>query len=56
MPVRNIQILILVIMVCFACYVQAQRLKYAGKLGSAIQLIEENYVEEVDATICTMPP
>lgn len=36
-------------MVCFACYVQAQRLKYAGKLGSAIQLIEENYVEEVDA-------
>lgn len=48
MPVRNIQILIIVMLVCVACYVQAERLKYAGKIGSAIQLIEENYVEEVD--------
>ena len=37
------------IVICVACYVQAERLKYAGKLGSAIQLIEENYVEEIDA-------
>lgn len=48
MPVRNVQILILTMLVCGACYVQAQRLKYAGKLGSAIQLIEDNYVEEID--------
>lgn len=48
MPVRNIQLLILVMLVCVACYVQAERLKYAGKIGSALQLIEENYVEEVD--------
>lgn len=48
MPVRNIQLLVLVMLVCVACYVQAQRMKYAGKLGSAIQLIEQNYVEEVE--------
>ncbi len=34
--------------VCMACYVQAERLKYAGKIGSAIQLIKDNYVEDVD--------
>lgn len=47
-PVRNIQLLIFVMLICVACYVQAERLKYAGKIGSAIQLIEENYVEQVD--------
>ncbi len=48
MPVRNIQILLLVMFVCVACCVQAERLKYAGKIGYAIGLIEQNYVEEVD--------
>ncbi|MEM7557790.1 MAG: S41 family peptidase [Planctomycetota bacterium] len=48
MPVRNIQILVIVMLVCVACYVQAERLKYAGKLGTALQLIAENYVEETD--------
>ncbi len=48
MPVRNIQILILTIFICVACYVQAERLKYAGKIGTAIQLIEKNYVKEID--------
>ncbi len=48
-PVRNIQILVVVMLVCIACYVQAERLKYAGKIGSAISLIEQNYVEERDA-------
>lgn len=48
LPVRNIQILVIVMLVCIACYVQAERLKYAGKIGSAIQLIEQNYVEERD--------
>ncbi|MCA9132598.1 MAG: S41 family peptidase [Planctomycetales bacterium] len=48
MPVRNIQILLAIMLVCFACYLQAERLKYAGKLGTAIQLIEQNYVEEID--------
>ncbi|MCR9291354.1 MAG: S41 family peptidase [bacterium] len=48
MPVRNIQILVVIMLVCIACYVQAERLKYAGKIGSAIQLIEQNFVEERD--------
>ncbi len=48
MPVRNIQILLLVMFVSVACCVQADRLKYAGKIGYAIGLIEQNYVEPVD--------
>jgi len=47
-PVRNLQILIVILIVCMACYVQAERLKYAGKLGTAIQRIKDNYVEEID--------
>ncbi len=46
--VRNIQILVLLILVCGACYLQAERMKYAKRIGDAIELIEENYVEEVD--------
>ncbi|GAB5402672.1 MAG: S41 family peptidase [Aureliella sp.] len=48
MPLRNIQILVVVVVVCLACYTRAQRLKYGGKIGHNIQLIEENYVDEVD--------
>ncbi len=48
MPIRNIQILLLTIVLCVACYVQAERLKVAGKIGSAIKLIEDNFVEEID--------
>ena len=48
MPVRNIQILLLVMFVSVACCVQAERLKYAGKIGYAIGLIEQNYVEDID--------
>ena len=48
MPVRNIQILLLVMFVSVACCVQAERLKYAGKIGYAIGLIEQNYVEAID--------
>ena len=48
MPVRNIQILLLVMFVSVACCVQAERLKYAGKIGYAIGLIEQNYVDEID--------
>ncbi len=48
MPVRNLQILFALSLVCMACYLQAQRMKYAGKIGSAIQKIQDHYVEEVD--------
>lgn len=34
--------------VCVACCIQAERLKYAGKIGNAIWLIDHNYVDEVD--------
>jgi carboxyl-terminal processing protease len=47
-PVRNLTILSLMIIFCLACAIQANKMKYAGKLGHAIQLIEENYVEQVD--------
>ena len=48
MPVRNLQILVALMVVCLACYVQAERLKYAGKLGSAIIKIKDHYVDEID--------
>lgn len=48
MPVRNIQILVFVVLVCLACNWQAERLKYGGKIGYNIQLIENNYVDEID--------
>lgn len=47
MPARNAQILILATLVCLACYVQARRLKYAGRIGAAIETIERNYVDPV---------
>lgn len=48
MPVRNLQILVALMVICLACYFQAERLKYAGKLGYAIVKIKDNYVDEID--------
>ncbi len=48
MPVRNLQILLALTVICLACYFQAERLKYAGKLGTAILKIRDNYVDEID--------
>lgn len=48
MPVRNLIILVLAIIFSVACAAQAQRMKFAGKLGLAIQLIEDNYVDPVE--------
>lgn len=47
MPARNAQILILATLVCLLCYMQAKRLKYAGRIGAAIETIEQYYVEDV---------
>ena len=47
MPARNAQILILATLVCLACYIQARRLKYASRIGAAIETIEQNYVDPV---------
>ncbi|MEZ6136879.1 MAG: S41 family peptidase [Pirellulaceae bacterium] len=49
MTIRNIHILLLITVVCFACYIQADRLRYAGKIGSALDLIDENFIDEVDS-------
>ena len=48
MPIRNFQILLFASVFCAACYFQAERMRYGGKIGSAIQLVEQNFVEEVD--------
>ncbi len=48
MPLRNIQILVFVVMICLVCNMQAGRLRYGGKLGRNIQLIQESYVDEID--------
>jgi carboxyl-terminal processing protease len=40
-------LLILATMICLVCYVQARRLKYAGRIGAAIETIEQNYVDPV---------
>jgi len=47
-PFRNIQILIAVVVVCLLCHVRAEQLRYGGKIGYNIQLIEEKYVDKVD--------
>jgi carboxyl-terminal processing protease len=47
LPARNALILILTTLVCLGCFIQARRLKYAGRIGSAIELIEQNYVDPV---------
>lgn len=47
MPARNAQILILATLFCLACYLQARRMKYAGRIGVAIETIERNYVDPV---------
>lgn len=48
MPVRNLQILCALTLVCGLCYFQAEHHKVAGKLGTAIQLVKDNYVEEIE--------
>lgn len=49
MPIRNIQILVIAAIVSLGCYLQAKKYKYAERIGAAIQVIEQNYVEPVDA-------
>jgi len=46
-PARNAQILILVAFACLACAIQARRLRYSGRIGAAIDTIEQNYVDPV---------
>jgi len=48
MPARNLLIIILAAVVSWACYQKMQRSRYAGEVASAMHIIRENYVEEVE--------
>lgn len=47
-PARNLNILFLVAVACIVCAVQARNMRYGGKIGHAIQLVQDNYIEPVD--------
>ena len=48
MPLRNFSVIFLAAMISLACYQQAQRNRYASVVGEAMQLIDANYLEDVD--------
>ncbi|QDU97591.1 S41 family peptidase [Lignipirellula cremea] len=48
MPFRNLLVIIIAAVFSIACYQKAVSSRYAGELSYAMQLIENNYVEEVD--------
>lgn len=48
MPLRNLLILLSVATVCIACAIQARNLRYGGKVGQAIRMVEDYYINEVD--------
>jgi carboxyl-terminal processing protease len=47
MPVRNIILLFLATLVSFACYVRADRNRYAATVSEAMEVINRNYVEDI---------
>lgn len=48
MPLRNLSIIILAAIVSLACYVRAARNRYVGTLAEAMNIISQEYVDEVD--------
>lgn len=48
MPLRNLLILIAVSTVCIACAIQSRNLRYGIKVGQAIRMVEDYYVNDVD--------
>ncbi|MFO0943468.1 MAG: S41 family peptidase [Pirellulales bacterium] len=48
MPLRNLLILFAVAAVCIACAIQSRNLRYGIKVGQAIRMVEDYYVNEVD--------
>ncbi len=49
MPARNLLIITLAAVLSWACYQKMQRTRYAGEVASAMHIIRESYVEEVDS-------
>jgi carboxyl-terminal processing protease len=47
-PARNVLILFLVMVFSVACASRARHLLYGGRIGHAIQLIEDNYIDPID--------
>ena len=48
MPLRNLSIIVLAALVSLACYVRASRNRYVSTLAEAMNIISDEYVEEVD--------
>lgn len=47
MPPRNMVFIMVTAMVSFACYLKAERNRYASQLAEAMQVVSELYVEDV---------
>jgi carboxyl-terminal processing protease len=48
MPLRNLLLISLTIVISYACYHRADRNRYASTVSEAMDVISENYLEDVD--------
>ncbi|QDU29699.1 Carboxy-terminal processing protease CtpB precursor [Anatilimnocola aggregata] len=48
MPLRNLSVVFLAMLISVACYRTASRNRFVGTLAEAMNLVVENYVDEVD--------
>lgn len=48
MPLRNLSIIVLAFVVSLACYLRAARNRYVGTLAEAMNIVSQEYVDEVD--------
>ncbi|WP_425614487.1 S41 family peptidase [Anatilimnocola sp. NA78] len=48
MPLRNISVIFLAMLISVACYRTASRNRYVGTLAEAMNLVVDNYVDDVD--------
>jgi len=48
MPLRNISVIFLAMLISIACYRTASRNRYVGTLTEAMNLVVDNYVDDVD--------
>lgn len=51
MPRRHLSILLLVVVISWACYQRAVRNRYAATLAEALHLIQTHYIEEVEPRV-----
>lgn len=48
MPARNFNFILAIVIVSLACYLKAERTRYAGPVGDALFMIDRYYVDPVD--------